>query len=432
MFKNFFMSRLQFNRQARRFFMTIAALGFVIDGVYAVLLNLYLLRLGYDARFIGQVNSFGLLTFALVSLPAGILGTRWAGTMMLRVGLGLILLGTFLLPLAEFSPMGWQETWFILTYALVMMGYSLFFVNGAPFLMSVVERDKQTSAFAIQTALLSLAAFVGSLFGGILPGFIANLYSFSLDDPEPYRYTMLFTTLALLGAFCITLTMVKQPEQRSDEAPVEEGNSGLENWIGGGYTTALIVLIVAMSLVRFFQVAGLATTSVFFNVYLDRQYGMPASTIGVIASVSRLIAVPIVLLAPRLIKRTSTGNVAMWASLATALSLLPIALVPYWWAAALGYISALSLTNLRFAAFIVYIMVLVPKRQQAVMVGAGEAAAGFSFALMALAGGYLVTWAGFQQLFFLGALLSGLGTLIFWFHLRVVNLRKRAEVGSTP
>jgi hypothetical protein len=78
MLQNFFLRRLQYNQQARRFFMTIVALGFVIDGVYAVLLNLYLLRLGYDARFIGQVNSFGLLTFALVSLPAGLLGSRWA------------------------------------------------------------------------------------------------------------------------------------------------------------------------------------------------------------------------------------------------------------------------------------------------------------------------------------------------------------------
>jgi MFS family permease len=431
MLRNFFLRRLQYNQQARRFFMTIVALGFVIDGVYGVLLNLYLLRLGYDARFIGQVNSFGLLTFALVSLPAGLLGTRWAGSLMLRVGLGSILLGTFLLPLAEYSPTGWQETWFIVTYALIMTGYSLFFVNGAPFLMTVVEREKQTSAFALQTALLALAAFAGSLFGGTLPGFIADLYDFTLDSPEPYRYTMMFAALVILAAFCIALVMVKQPELNSEELPVNDVNSGYKQRTGG-FTTTMIVLIGAMSLVRFLQVAGLATTSVFFNVYLDTQYAMPTSAIGIIASVSRLIAVPIVLLAPRLIKRTSTGNVAMWASLATAISLLPIALVPYWWGAAIGYISALSLTNLRFAAFIIYIMVLVPKRQQAVMVGAGEAAAGFSFAFMALAGGYLVTWVGFQQLFLLGAMLSGLGTLVFWLHLRTVNLRKGAEAGSLP
>jgi MFS family permease len=431
MLQNLFLRRLQYTQPARRYFMTIIALGFVIDGVYAVLLNLYLLRLGYDARFIGQVNSFGLLTFALVSLPAGILGTRWASNQLLRIGLGGILLGTFLLPLAEYTPAGWQEGWFIATYALILTGFSLFFVNGAPFLMTVVVRDRQNDAFAAQTALLSFAAFVGSLFGGTVPGLIANAWNFTLDDPEPYRYTLLIVALVVLAAFLITLTIVGESAENNDEPPEPDANPGMrQRW--GGFTTATIILIGLMSLVRFLQVAGLATTSVFFNVFLDTQYALPLSTIGTIASLGRLIAVPAVLLAPRLIRRTSTGSVAMWASLATALCLLPIALTPYWWTAAIGYIGALSLTNLRFAAFIVYILVLVPRRQQAVMVGAGETAAGFSFAFMALSGGYIAALTGFRELFLLGAILTGLGTLIFWWHLRDVNLRKAAQVGSVP
>lgn len=114
----------------------------------------------------------------------------------------------------------------------------------------------------------------------------------------------------------------------------------------------------------------------------------------------------------------------MWGSLLTSLFLVPIALAPTGWAAALGYIGVLASTNLRFTAFIVYIMLLVPKRQQPVMAGAGETAAGFSFALMAWGGGYIVTSATFRDLFLLGALLSGLGTLLFWWSLT----RKAAQV----
>ncbi len=431
MLQNFFLRHLHYNQQARRFFMTIIALGFVIDGVYAVLLNLYLLRLGYDARFIGQVNSFGLLTFALVSLPAGILGTRWASNLMLRAGLGSTLLGTLLLPLAEYTPTGWQEGWLIGTYALILTGFSLFFVNAAPFLMTVVEREKQANAFAVQTALLSLAAFAGSLFGGTLPGLIASSNNFALDDPEPYRYTLMLVALVVLVAFGITFTMVKPAEQTSDEPPAQDERSGYRQWMGG-FTRSVLILIGVMSVVRFLQVAGLATTSVYFNVYLDSQYAMSPNTIGTIASFGRLMAVPAVLLAPRLIRRTSTGSVALWASLATALCLLPIAFATHWWTAAIGYVSALILTNLRFAAFIVYIMALVPKRQQAVMVGAGEAAAGLSFTSMALGGGYLVTAYGFSELFLLGAILSGLGTLLFWLHLRGIHVRRAAKLSTLP
>ena len=430
MVSNFFLRHLHYNQQARRFFMTIVALGFVIDGVYAVLLNLYLLRLGYDTRFIGQVNSFGLFIFAAVSLPAGVLGTRWPSSQMLRLGLGSTLAGTCLLPLAELAPVGYQEGWFIVTYALILTGFSLFFVNGAPYLMTVVEQERQNSAFAVQTALLALAAFAGSLFGGMLPGFIATFFPFTIDDPEPYRYTLMIVAVVVLIAFFITLTLIEQTEQASDDAgqvDYPELKRGM-----GGYTRAVIVLIGVMSFVRLLQVAGMATISVYFNVYLDTQFAMSPSAIGTIASLGRLLAVPVVLLGPRFIRRTNNASVAMWASLATAVCLVPIALAAAWWGAALGYIGTLAVTNLRYTAFIVYIMVLVPKRQQAVMVGAGEAAAGISFALMALGGGYIVTLSSFRDLFLLGALLTGLGTFLFWLHLRGVNVRRTAELSSVP
>ena len=424
MIQNFFLRRLQYDQQAQRFFMTIVALGFVIDGVYAVLLNLYLLRLGYDARFIGQVNSFGLLAFAAVSLPAGLLGTRLTSRIMLRIGLGVLLLGTFLLPLGELSPAGLQEVWFMLTYALVLTGFSLYFVNTAPFLMTIVNRERQNSAFALQTALLSLAAFVGSLFGGIMPGIIAGFYHFTLDDPEPYRYTLLLVPLVVLGALLITMTL-KHTDEHDEEPQPEQSTTKLST-----VTASVMMVIGAMSLVRFLQVAGLATVSVYFNVYLDNIFQLPPSTIGSIASLGRLIVVPIVLLAPRFIRRTGTGTVAVVGSLATALFLVPIALAPSWWVAAMGYISVLAVTNLRFTAFIVYILLLVPKKQQAVMAGAGETAAGFSFALMAWGGGYIVTSASFRDLFLLGSILTGLGTLVFWLHLR--HTREAARLRSMP
>jgi predicted MFS family arabinose efflux permease len=387
--------------------------------------------LGYDARFIGQVNSIGLLTFACVSFPAGILGTRWTSSQMLRAGLGSVLLGTVLLPLAEFSPPGWQESWLVLTYALTLAGFSLYIVNAAPFLMTSVGGDKQSNAFAIQTALLALAAFAGSLFGGMLPSLIVNLYGFTLDDPQPYRYTLLLVPLVVLVAFFITLRMVEQPEENSDASSMQDERAVPKGPLSG-FTTTVIVLIGVMTVVRFFQVTAQATTAVFFNVYLDTQFAVSPAVIGTIASIGRLITVPAVLLAPRLIRRTSTGTTALWASLVTALCLLPLAFVPSWGVAAIGYIGVQAATNLRFTAFLVYIMVLVPRRQQAVMAGAGEMAAGLSFAVMAWGGGIIVESASFSHLFLLGSVLSGLGTWVFWLHLRSVGARKAAQIGTTP
>lgn len=440
MLQNMFSGRLQYNQQARRFFMTIVALGFVIDGVYAVLLNLYLLRLGYDPRFIGQVNSLGLLAFAMVSFPAGVLGARWASTHMMRVGVAIMLMGTLLLPFGESVPAAWRGGWFIVTYAMTLMGFSSYFVNSAPFLMTVVEHRRHNNAFAIQTALISLAAFGGSLLGGNLPVLIAAISPLTLEDPEPYRYTFMLVALAVLVAFVITLTLVEQSDETGTDhqtetrpdKPTDTPVNSAPAFSIRQLAMPIIIIIGIMSLVRFLQLAGVATSVVYVNVYMDTVFGIDSSVIGTVASLGRLLAVPIVLLAPRLISRSSTGSVALWASLITVVCLLPIAFSSHWWGAALGYIGVLGLSNLRFTAFIIYILMLVPKKQQSIMAGAGETAAGFSFALMAWGGGYVATTYSFRELFLLGAILSGLGTFIFWVYLCQASMRKATEVGALP
>ena len=47
-----------------------------------------MLRLGYGTEFIGLVNAAGLLTFAFVSLPAGILGSRLSNSLLMKIGAG--------------------------------------------------------------------------------------------------------------------------------------------------------------------------------------------------------------------------------------------------------------------------------------------------------------------------------------------------------
>ncbi len=159
-----------FNSQARLFFVVIVGLTFVVDGIYTVLLNLYLLRLGYGTEFIGLVNAIGLLTFALASLPAGILGSRLSTTGLMKFGVVVSLVGGLLLPMAEWLPPGWREAGLVVPYALMLGGFAFFFVNGAPFLLNVVDDAYKQHAFALKAAHWSLAGFAGSLIGGLLPG----------------------------------------------------------------------------------------------------------------------------------------------------------------------------------------------------------------------------------------------------------------------
>jgi predicted MFS family arabinose efflux permease len=229
--------------------------------------------------------------------------------------------------------------------------------------------------------------------------------------------------IVLALAFLVTLT-IKNEASQSDEATTPDAQKQAQTPTESRqFTGNLVMLIGVMSIVRFLQVAGVGTATIYFNVYMDTELALSPGNIGIIAAIGRLIAVPTALIAPRLMRYRGIGSVAVWASLFTALCLLPLALIPHWSAAALAYVAVTALTSLRFTAFIVYIMELVPTRQQAMMAGTGEMAAGSSFALMALSGGYILAVFNFRDLFLLGAGLSLLGTLLFWLHLRAGKVK---------
>ena len=173
-----------------------------------------------------------------------------------------------------------------------------------------------------------------------------------------------------------------------------------------------------MALIRLLQLAGTATTFIYFNVYMDTSLHTPISVIGGITAIGRLCAAPMALVVPRLVARFGNEKVIIWGSLATASCLLPLALVEHPLAAAIAYIGISALGYARYTAFVVYILDLVPKAQQSVMAGVGEMAAGFSFALMAWGGGVILSLFSFRDLFLLGAGLSLFGTLVFWWHCR--------------
>ncbi len=187
------------------------------------------------------------------------------------------------------------------------------------------------------------------------------------------------------------------------------------------------MLIVIMTVIRLFQVAGSATAMVYFNVYMDRQLAVSTAMIGAIAALGRLTGVPTALLTPAFVRRWGNVKVVIVSSLIASICLVPMALVEHWLAASIGFIGAISMMSVRYTAFIVYILGLVPRAQQALMAGSGEAAAGMSFAMMALGGGLLLSHFAFRDLFLLGALFSLIGTVAFWLYVLATKPKRKLK-----
>jgi len=390
------------------YFATIALVGFAIDGgVYAVLLNLFLLRMGYGTEAIGLINAAGTLTFALSSLPAGLLGERWGSRRMLLIGLGLLFAGSVLLPFADTLAPAWQLGWLVVSTIVLYLGLAIYFVNSAPFVMGVVDAAQRNRVFSLQTALLSLASFVGSLVGGFLPSIIALGLGVSAAQPAPYRYALILAALALLPAM-LAIRAAPHTTVRHEEVPVAASIAPPQA------ASAIFGLLAMIALVRLLQVAGLAATTTFFNVYLDTALLMPTAQIGAIIAFGRLLGVPAALATAGLTARFGNRGVVIGASLGTAISMLPLALIPHWGAAGLSFIGVIGLSWIRYAASVVYFLELVPPRRRATVSGVTEMAAGICFTAMTFGGGYMIALLGYRSLFLASATITGLSALVFW------------------
>ena len=85
MAKSYLQTIRGFNRDIRLFLLLFAAIGVGFFGIYAVVFNLYLIRLGFGPEFIGLVNGSVFIFLAVFSVPAGWLGRRFGSRRMLLI-----------------------------------------------------------------------------------------------------------------------------------------------------------------------------------------------------------------------------------------------------------------------------------------------------------------------------------------------------------
>ncbi len=279
--------------------------------------------------------------------------------------------------------------------------------------------DERNSAFSLQTALLALAAFTGSLSGGFLPRVFALLLGIDQQQAAAYRYPLILATVLLLPSVWI-LFRIHRPAIEIFTEPVVHVAQSTPIVLKGsrlGLYSPVIITLLLLSIVRFFQVSAVATVFTFFNVYMDTELAVPTSQIGLIAATARLMGVFAALITPMLISRWGAPNTVLFASIIGTVSVLPLALIPLWAAAGLGFIGVTAISSMRFPAYMIFSTGLVPPKWRGTLAGVGEFSGGLSFAGLALIGGSMAEKQGFSSLFLLGGALTLTGTLLFylWF-----------------
>jgi MFS family permease len=289
-------------------------------------------------------------------------------------------------------------------------------VNVFPFLMRATTSEDRDQAFSLFMALMPLGAFAGSLVGGLLPGLFGSVLRASLEGPVPYRYALIVAASFQIAELAILLVA------RAPEAAAEVSEAAAER------ERAPVAVITLLAVVQLLLLAADASVRTFFNVYLDAGLNQPTARVGTLAAASQLVSAFAPLFVPLLVARWERRYLVATAPLLIALSTLPLALVPHWSAAALGWVAVNALTMMLRAVFTVYVLELVLPRWQAAMSGAVGLTNSLSYAVMALAGGYIAASLGFRALFLIGAGVTAAGALLFWAYFRV----PRGELAAEP
>ena len=400
-----------FSRDLRLFLITAALVALAWDGVRTVILNLYLLRLGYGPQFVGLGSAVGAFAFALLCPLAGAMGTRWGSRKMLITGLGMLAAGFCLLPLSESLVPSLSTGWLLGTTILTHLGFSLYLVNGLPFMMGTTGAKERIHAFSFHSALLPLAAFGGSLLAGVLPGILASLFGVPLTEAAPYRYTLWLAALLLVPAVPVLLFSRSSGSLKVQEPAVEPDKAGSAR--------APIGLILIVALFMALRFGGRGPVVTFFNVYMDSELGISTALIGVLSAIALLISVPAALLAPLIVARRGNTRTIVWGMIGMALCTLPLVLIPRWPAAGLAYISSSAMFSLTVGPLRVFSQELVAPRWQATMASAFMMGAGLAFATVSLAGGYVIVELGYRALFLVAIGLIAAAVLFFCFYFRI-------------
>ncbi len=370
-------------------------------GIQALLKILYVLRLGYGPQYLGLFNASGAVGYMTMSLPSGALGDRYGSTRVMFCGALVASAGMILLPMTESLPTWLQYAWPILSQMIISGGYAMFSINLVPALMALTSDENRNSAYAFSSALRSLGTFVGTVFGGLLPGIFALLIDQDLNATGPYRLALWFGAAICLTAL-LPLARIKEAEPvRYDPRTATQGAFPITS-------VGLLVLYVCFS-----QAAG-ATCQSFCSAYMDTELQISPLAIGIIMGAGQFAAIFAPMLGPRLARRHGNGRLLMMVTFGSAASILPLVLIPHWIGAGLGQFGVVALAAVWMPAFQVYQMEVVERRWRSLAYAAVSMAMGLSFALVSFTGGFVVTGWGYPSLFLMGLGLSAIGATMMW------------------
>ena len=210
-----------FSRNARLYLLHIFGMD-VIHGTWEVIFNLYLLEAGFGIEFIGLRLAVQGIAGAMSAVPAGWLADRIDRKWGFIIGDG----GGAAMALLQITSSGGA---LILVASAVAAGFgSLHHVTESPFMAENSEPAERIHLFSVGSGFRTLAAMVGALVAGFVPGWLES--GADLSPLQAFRWAtyigVAWWFLSLIPAVMMRPYVSAEVAEAMAEAPPRRGFLG--------------------------------------------------------------------------------------------------------------------------------------------------------------------------------------------------------------
>lgn len=243
-------------------------------GIADILLNFYLVSIGFDGQTIALLQSLPRLSGFLIGLPIGLFADRIGNRKLIAlstVGIALSVAATALttsLPLLALSRFAWGAC------------FGANQVVKPPFMVTLTDRREHTAQFSWHNLVSMLAVAMGSALGGLLPMLLGGA---APADASAYRASIILAALILLLS---ALPML--PLGRRGETAVQHRRMGA--WRSLPWRRLLRLTFPLFV----FGISG-GLTFPFFNLFFRDVFALGDSAVGAVIGLGWLVmgAVPL-------------------------------------------------------------------------------------------------------------------------------------------
>ncbi|WHY76733.1 MFS transporter [Neobacillus sp. WH10] len=296
-------------------------------GIFMVIYNFYIRKLGYTEAVNGQVIAMTSLATAIILVPAGLISDRYGRKRVFFYGI--LISGAILLLRSIFSTQG------VLISLAFTSGLTMAFlqVSGIPWLAENSTEEQRVNLFSLHFAFMTAANVIGNLLGGML----TDIFSFFASDINSIRITLIIGAVIYLIGIIPTTKFNELPKTRPTEK--KKFNPSIA-WKNDG-----IKLIVLFAIAQLLIGFGAGLVIPYLNLYFADRFSASTTSIGLIISLGQAATALAMFIGPLVVKKVGDVKAVVYLQLASLPFLLLTAYTKHLWLAALGFLFRQALMN---------------------------------------------------------------------------------------